>query len=238
MSPQVPTSIQSYDTTHSSWQDIKDQATVLVRSGLLPASVRTAEAAVAIIMTGREMGIGPMQSFAGIHVIEGKPSISPQLMLSQIRRSGLLVAMKVEDLDGACRVTLQRRGEEQYSVTYTLDEAKRAGLLTKLNWQRYQANMLRWRAIGYAADVVFPDVVRGYNLPDEMGAITGPDGEVLEGSGFAEVEVVASHTHATGKAPELGQEQHLEIVANPLSGAPASPPASTNREPQAQHRQT
>jgi len=47
------------------------QAEVLVKSGLLPRTVKTPAAAVAIMLTGRELGIPPMQSFRSIYVVDG-----------------------------------------------------------------------------------------------------------------------------------------------------------------------
>jgi hypothetical protein len=40
--------------------------------------------------------------------------------------------------------------------------------------------MLRWRAIGYCADIVFPDLCGGMYRPEELGADVGPDGETIE----------------------------------------------------------
>jgi hypothetical protein len=61
----------------------------LVKSGLLPQSIKTPEAAVVIILKGRELGIPPMEALNSISVIQGKPTVSPQLMLALIYRSGL-----------------------------------------------------------------------------------------------------------------------------------------------------
>src|SRR5436189_1109707 len=58
------------------WDLTRRQADVLVKSGLLPGSVKSAEAAVAIMILGREVGFKAMQSFRLIDVIQGRPTIN------------------------------------------------------------------------------------------------------------------------------------------------------------------
>jgi hypothetical protein len=90
--------------------DIYHLGEMLVRSRMIPSSINSPEAAAAIIMKGHELGIGPMQAFDSISVIQGKPTISPQLMLALIERSGLLEDMQVEENPDSCRITMKRRG--------------------------------------------------------------------------------------------------------------------------------
>ena len=62
-------------------------------------------------------------------------------------------------------------------------DAERAGVIKPgSGWEKYPANMLRWRAIGFCADVVFGDVIGGLKRADELGADLTPDGDVIEGS--------------------------------------------------------
>jgi hypothetical protein len=58
-------------------------------SRLMGASARTPEAALIVIMTGRELGLTAMQSLRSLHVIEGKPVMSADLMIALTRRSSL-----------------------------------------------------------------------------------------------------------------------------------------------------
>lgn len=52
----------------------------LVKGGLLPRSIQTPEAAFTIMVTGRELGLTAMQSLRSIDVIEGKPTLSANLI--------------------------------------------------------------------------------------------------------------------------------------------------------------
>jgi hypothetical protein len=61
-----------------------------------------------------------------------------------------------------------------------MEDAKKAGVVKdKSGWDKYPANMLRWRAVGYCADVVFPDVIGGMYRPEELGADVNAEGEPL-----------------------------------------------------------
>ena len=57
-------------------------AQILVASRLLPRAISTPEAAVTVIMAGRELGLTAMQSLRSIHIIEGKPTMSADLMVA------------------------------------------------------------------------------------------------------------------------------------------------------------
>src|SRR5690349_18072678 len=59
---------------------------VLARTGYFK-DVKDAGQAVAKILYGAELGIGPMASMMGVHIIEGKPSPSATLMATLIKRS-------------------------------------------------------------------------------------------------------------------------------------------------------
>ena len=55
----------------------------VVEVGFLPQSIKSPEQALAIILQGRELGIGPMAALNNISIIQGKIStVSPQLMLA------------------------------------------------------------------------------------------------------------------------------------------------------------
>lgn len=163
----------------TTWAEMKEQAAMLVRSGLLPESIKTAEAAVAVMLKGRELGIGPMEAFEHIHVIKGKPTVAPQLQLSLIRRARLLEKMKVREEVGVCYVYMKRLGGDDYEGSFSMEDARTAGLMGNQGWKSYPKNMLRWRAVGYACDLLFSDVTGGMYRPEEFGAEVDANGVPL-----------------------------------------------------------
>jgi hypothetical protein len=162
---------------------------ILVNSGMLPRDIRTPESALAIMLKGRELGIGPMAAFAGITVIQGKPVVSPQLMLSLINRSGLMEDMKIEDDGETCRVTMKRKGRSPHTAAFSMQNAREMQLAGKDNWKKMGAIMRQWRAAAACSRIVFPDVIDGMYLPEEMGADVNEDGEIIDGEIVAEARI-------------------------------------------------
>lgn len=146
-------------------------AKLLVASGLMPRGVQRPEAAFAIIAAGRELGLTAMQSLRSIHIIEGKPTLSADLVAALCKsRSDVCQYFRlVESTDKVARYETQRRGEPApTSMSFTIEDAQRAGVTGKDNWKRYPAAMLRARCITALARAVYPDLAMGVYDPDEV----------------------------------------------------------------------
>lgn len=153
-----------------SWSAMQEQARMLVKSGFLPPSINTPEKAVAIALTAKELGIGMMEGFRSINVIQGKPTVSPHLMLALANRTGQVEDMKIETTDEKCVVTIKRKGRTAYTCEFGKAEASAMGLSGKDNYKKQPKTMFQWRALAANLRVTFPDVVLGLYTPDEMGA--------------------------------------------------------------------
>lgn len=166
--------------TPTVWQQIQAIAPVLYQSRLFRAS--SPEQAMAIMLKGYELGLPLTASFELIHVVQGRPSLSPRGALAIVMRSGELDGMRIEDQPDACTVWMRRKNGLEYQCTWTMEDAKRAGVVKPDgSWQTYPANMLRWRAIGFCLDVLFADIIGGLRRADELGAQIDEDGNVIEG---------------------------------------------------------
>jgi hypothetical protein len=170
MSQSLQTIPAGREVAAADWAVMKEQAGMLVGTGFLPASIKNVEQAVAIIMTGRELNIPAMAALSNINVIQGKPTISPQLMLALINRSGQLENLEiVTGVEGAI-VTMKRRGRSPYVARFGPAEAKAMGLDGKDNYKKQAGTMYQWRAVAMAARSIFPDVILGLYTPEEVGA--------------------------------------------------------------------
>lgn len=165
-------------------QQLKSLGQTLVSSGLMPAAIKTPEAAVVIILKGRELGIPPLEAINSINVIQGKPTVAPQLMLALIERSKQGYIEIVERADSHSIVKAVRKGRTPVTFKFTLEDAKRLGLAEKDNWRKQPAVMLQWRNVAAAARAVFPDVISGVYTPEEMGA----DVEIGDDEGMTVIE--------------------------------------------------
>lgn len=150
--------------------------------------VATEAQAAAICLKGYELGLSLTASFELIHVIDSKPTISPRGALALILNSPLLENLEIKDesdskgVPTACTVTMKRKNGFSYTARFSMEDAKRANLIKSgSGWEKYPANMLRARAIGFAADMVFPDVLGGLKRSDELGAEIDANGNVIDG---------------------------------------------------------
>jgi hypothetical protein len=148
---------------------------VLVASRLLPRSITTPEAAFAVIATGRELGLSAMQALRAIHIVEGKPTLSADLMVALVKKSEACLFFRMVESTGLLATyETHRRGEPGATrMSFSIEEAKAAGVATKDNWRKYPAAMLRARCAAALARAVYPDLVLGVYDPDELASPMG-----------------------------------------------------------------
>jgi hypothetical protein len=163
-------------------ENMKSQALILVKSGLLPRSVDTAEKAIVIMMKGRELGLAPIHALSHIHVINGKPCMSAELMLAMIRKNckGAIINI-IERTNERCVIEASRPAEKTAAFVFTMDDARMAGLTGNPTWTKYPRAMLHARCVSEMARAMFPDAIAGASYtPEEMGALVNEDGEVID----------------------------------------------------------
>jgi hypothetical protein len=144
---------------------VGDLASKIASTEFVAKSMRGRAPAVAgAILAGRERGLGPMVSLAGIDVIDGRPALSAQLLAALVYRAGHRIVV-IESSDKAAEVKIERGdGLGEAQVRWTMADAQRAGLASKTNWQRYPRQMLYARALSEAARMAAPDVALGLDV--------------------------------------------------------------------------
>lgn len=190
--------------------DLMQISEMLVKSGMLPQSIRTKEAAAVIILKGREIGMPMLESFSLINVIQGKPTIAPQGMIALARRTRELEDMTITDDGETCTVTVKRKGQSPFVTKFSAKDAAAMQLAGKDNWQKQPKVMRQWRAVAANFRITFPDVIGGMYTPEELGAIVDEEGEVIDGVGLnssAPVEITQ---------PEKEQETREEVAPRML----------------------
>ena len=189
-----------------SLDDVERLAKIACTSGLV--AHRRPEAAAVVLLTGRELGLAPMASLRGIYEVSGRPVLAADMMVAVVRRSGHCESWRVvESTPHTCTITTLRRGEsEPESVTWTAEDAKRAGCGGQ-TWQRFPRQMLAHRAAAELARGVYPDVLLGLYTPDELGGVD----EVEDNAPVVVAPPVARLDAATLNA--LGVEQREPVRA-------------------------
>lgn len=162
-------------------------AELAARSKMVPAAYRDAPADIMLaIQMGSELGLAPMQSLQNIAVINGRPSVWGDAMLGLCRASPLCqsieetIAGEGDAMRATC--TAKRAGNPDVVSTFSVDDAKKAGLWGKAGpWQQYPKRMLQMRARGFALRDAFPDILRGLIGTEEAADMT-PEGKPFAGT--------------------------------------------------------
>ena len=168
--------------THIELATMKELASLLVKSGLLPQAIKTPEQAIVIILKAKELNVPPIQAFSSISVVQGRPTISAELMLSLIYKNvpGAIVNFLTTNSE-ECIIEAKRPGGNITKFRFGMDDARAAGLIDKAPWRAYPASMLRARCISAMAKAIFPDALSGcVYTPEEIGASVDGDGNVIE----------------------------------------------------------
>ena len=210
------------------FMELLDACKVLVASKILPKEIDTPEKAAVVILTGRELGLRMMASTRSVYVVNGKPSLSAQMMLS------LAYATKeLEDIDiqetgkgeaASCTVTVKRKGKTPYVYTFTVDMAKKMGKYAN-EWIKQPENMAKQRALSGNLRVTFPDAILGMYTTEEIDTIEiEPVKPVVEMPRALKPEAppvsVSPETVPTpapdAKAPETAPKEEIEAETRPL----------------------
>ena len=139
--------------------------------------------AVVKIVAGEELGFGPMTAMNGIHIIEGKPSLSANLLGTLVKRHPHYDFRVAEVTAEKAVLRFLERGVEIGRSEFTIEQAKRAGLVrSKSGWEKYPEAMLFARALSQGVRWYCPEVTAGSPAytPEELGADVDERGEVVE----------------------------------------------------------
>lgn len=165
-----PVSRGSFSLAPQSLDEALRFAEMLSKSSIVPKDFNGNPGNILVaIQWGMELGLQPMQAMQNIAVINGRPALWGDAVIALVRSSPLCEYV-YETIDGdvaTCRV--KRRGEEEQVRTFSLADAKAAGLIGKQGpWTQYPKRMLQLRARAFALRDVFPDVLRGMPVAEEV----------------------------------------------------------------------
>lgn len=177
-------------------------AQILVSSGLTPRGVDTPQKAFLIMAQGRELGLSTMQSLGNIYVVEGKVSLSSDLMAAMVLKSSVCEYLRVVEMT-AERATYaaKRKGGNEFRFSFSWEDATKAGLTGRATYKANPADMLRHRALSKCVRAVFPDVVAGLYSRDEAEDIV----DVTPRTTVAEVVHAAAETATQPALPAAGK---------------------------------
>ena len=210
----TPTAVSIYEpktVDQSMWL-----AKTIAESGMAPAGMDTPQKLIVAMINGAGLGLSAMQSIQNIHVIKGKPTLSADLMGAITRSSRACLYLR-ETVATTERVTMTTARtddpDHEFTRTWTLEDAKRAGLAGSSTWRSYPRQMLRARCLSEICRAVFPEVVGGFYVPHELDASRSPEPQI------------ASTPEADAEPPPAPADvvEVVEVVAEVVEPTPTAP---------------
>ena len=168
-------------------------AEIVMNSGLAMGHL-TKESVVIALQLGAELGFAPMQSLRTIAVLNNRPVPSADGCVAAVMASGQCDYFReVETTEAHSTWETQRRGDPQpRQFTFTIDDARRAGLAQREHWRAYPKRMLAARAKKYLAQDTYPDVIGGLLSAEEALDLTAAPAAVANGDAPVAAEANSS----------------------------------------------
>lgn len=179
----------------------------LMQSGMCPARFKTKEAIFGAIIMGEELGFSPMASLRVINVIQGQASLSAAGMKAKALAMGGQINTTAWDAEKCTVVGIRPGWAKPETVTYTMAEAKQAGLAGKDNWVRMPKAMLYARAVSTLCRNMWADVMEGIYSTEELLDSAGKTFEYDETGNIIEAEVPSKAPPIVKSGEELEAEQ-------------------------------
>ncbi len=209
-----------------SFEDLKRFCSATTASGYFKDAQDVAKAIVKV-QAGMELGVPPIASMAGIHIVEGKPTLSSGLIASRIKASGKYRFVVKKHTETECELEFKEKLDGAWETVgvsaFTMADASKAGIGGRPNWKRYPKNMLFARAISngarwYCADIFTGAIYTTEEIQDDISIVQTDPAPVPQESAHEAAE------------PEVVEEKQPVKKVNPkkLKGAKAIKDALKN----------
>lgn len=183
------------------------------RGGFIPSHFQNSAQVAAVILAGRELGVGPMAALRSFYLVNGKLGMDASFVSGRMLAHGVGLEWLRDD-DECASVRLSRAGMPPYVSTFTRQDAERAGLWGSATWRKYPRAMLRARAITAGARAYAADCFAGsVYTPDELRS--GNGGDDRDEQPAQRVQQPAERVEAT--APPAVIEAHGEPATQPAA---------------------
>ena len=132
--------------------------------------IQTPAQALALGLLCQAEGRHPAEAARDYHIINGKPSLKSEAMLARFQQAGGRVEWH-EYTHEAVSGTFTHPQGGSLKVSWTMQDATRAGLTGNPTWKKFPRQMLKARCISEAVRGIFPGVLSGLYAPEEVSDI-------------------------------------------------------------------
>jgi len=165
-----------------------------------------------VLSIGNTLGLNAATSLMNVYNVNGIPSLKADLKLALAKQHPEYDGCTIDSNSERCIVKMQRKSKsgkiECITSTFTMQDAITAKLVGKDNWKLYPARMLKARAVSYAVNDLFPDIVFGMLSKEEADDIApASKPEVI----YAEVQEITPTAE-----PQAQEIPVIEEVPQPL----------------------
>lgn len=199
----------------TTFEQMERMAGAMAKSGLF--GMKTPEQALSLMLISQAEGRSPALAAQEYHVIQGRPSLKADTLLSRFQHAGGSVKWN-SYTDQNVSGTFSHPQGGSVTVEWTIERAKLVknwnkdrnqweSLTDKLNWQNYPRAMLRARVISEGVRTCYPGVAVGIYTPEEI-----QDGAAeIDVTPVTQAQAVADTVEAAkNAATALTQEERTE----------------------------
>lgn len=167
---QVSDKPQMLDLSPKTFDEAWRFCEIVTNSGLAPKGFeKKPNDAFIAIQWGAEVGLKPLQALQNIAVINGRPSLWGDAVIALVRASPLCEYVKETDDGNTATCRAKRKGHDEEVRTFSMEDAKTAGLMGKQGpWSTNPKRMRQMRARAFALRDLFPDVLKGMQVAEEL----------------------------------------------------------------------
>lgn len=197
----------------------------LAKAGLAGDLRGKPEDVYAVVAFADQFGIAPGNAIQMVWIIKGRLVPRSEFLSAICRKNGHELRFE-ESSSERCTVAIRRRGDDFWQrVTFTIEDAQRAGLMAKDTWKQFPQDMLCHATVRRAVKRICPDVLLGVDLGGDEGIDTRQY-RPLDGQAEAVVDVELDWQEDAAPAAEPDPQPEGEIEdAVIVDGEPAPPAA-------------
>lgn len=152
-------------STELTVQDLSNLSVAFAKSGLF--GYKNSSEAFALMAIAQANGLHPAKAAERYHIIQGRPAMKADAMLSAFQEAGGKVRW-VKRTDTECVLHLEHPQGGELDVKWTMERASKAGLTGKSTWKQFPAQMLSARCVSEGVRALFPACLSGMYTPEEV----------------------------------------------------------------------
>lgn len=145
--------------------EVRTLANSAMQSGMF--GIKNQEQAFTLMIIAQAEGVHPIQAMQMYDIIQGRPALKATEVLSRFQKSGGKIQW-IETTDKIATAKFVHPQGGEATVSYTIEDAQKAGLTGKDNWNKRPKEMLRARCSSSGVRMVYPACLNNMHTVEEV----------------------------------------------------------------------